>query len=277
MFGKLLKYDLKATGRVIPIVMGASLLMVLFSFAACLLERNMVFLRVVLVLLILACLFTVPILTYILLIVHFYKSSYGSSAYLTRTLPVSQTKVYYSKFLTALIWSFLSYVIAFLLLLSLIALVVTPEIDGAGLGQVFSELWQAFSRFFSSSPWLWIIPVVYAVFLLLQPIVLYQFCCCAGNLRPFRRIGRAAPLLVYAIFYMANQILSLLSFVIPLQLGVTRNGTLTLITRGYFESLLTNDSILFSFPLFTLFLTILFTIVGFFLCRRWYARSINLR
>lgn len=70
------------------------------------------------IILMIAC----PLVTYVIVIMRFYKSCYGDEGYLTQTLPVSGKQIYFSKLLVAFCWCLLSILLVFLLLFSLMSL-----------------------------------------------------------------------------------------------------------------------------------------------------------
>ena len=112
MLGKLLKYELKATSRVfiplyiailvVSIVNGLSLNLEIFNIQG-------------LATIILMCLFiSLFVITIVVTIQRFNKNLLKDEGYLMYTLPVSSKHLVLSKYLTSLIWTFLSFVVAFL-------------------------------------------------------------------------------------------------------------------------------------------------------------------
>ena len=112
MLGKLLKYELKATSRVfvplyiailvVSIVNGLSLNLEIFNIQG-------------LATIILMCLFiSLFVITIVVTIQRFNKNLLKDEGYLMFTLPVSSKYLVLSKYLTSLIWTFLSFIVAFL-------------------------------------------------------------------------------------------------------------------------------------------------------------------
>ena len=112
MLGKLLKYELKATSRVfiplyiailvVSIINGLSLKLEIFNIQG-------------LATIILMCLFiSLFVITIVVTIQRFNKNLLKDEGYLMFTLPVSSKHLVLSKYLTSLIWTFLSFVVAFL-------------------------------------------------------------------------------------------------------------------------------------------------------------------
>ena len=112
MLGKLLKYELKATSRVfvplyiailvVSIVNGLSLNLEIFNIQG-------------LATIILMCLFiSLFVITIVVTIQRFNKNLLKDEGYLMFTLPVSSKHLILSKYLTSLIWTFLSFIVALL-------------------------------------------------------------------------------------------------------------------------------------------------------------------
>lgn len=112
MLGKLLKYELKATSRVfiplyiailvVSIVNGLSLNLEIFNIQG-------------LATIILMCLFiSLFVITIVVTIQRFNKNLLKDEGYLMFTLPVSSKYLVLSKYLTSLIWTFLSFIVALL-------------------------------------------------------------------------------------------------------------------------------------------------------------------
>lgn len=112
MLGKLLKYELKATSRVfiplyiailvVSIVNGLSLNLEIFNIQG-------------LATIVLMCLFiSLFVITIVVTIQRFNKNLLKDEGYLMFTLPVSSKHLVLSKYLTSLIWTFLSFIVAFL-------------------------------------------------------------------------------------------------------------------------------------------------------------------
>ena len=112
MLGKLLKYELKATSRVfIPLYI--AILVVSIENG---LSLNLEILNIQgLATIVLMCLFiSLFVITIVVTIQRFNKNLLKDEGYLMFTLPVSSKHLVLSKYLTSLIWTFLSFVVAFL-------------------------------------------------------------------------------------------------------------------------------------------------------------------
>ena len=112
MLGKLLKYELKATSRVfIPLYIAILVVSIVNGLSLNLEILNIQGLATI----ILMCLFiSLFVITIVVTIQRFNKNLLKDEGYLMFTLPVSSKYLVLSKYLTSLIWTFLSFVVAFL-------------------------------------------------------------------------------------------------------------------------------------------------------------------
>lgn len=112
MLGKLLKYELKATSRVfIPLYIAILVVSIVNGLSLNLEILNIQGLATI----ILMCLFiSLFVITIVVTIQRFNKNLLKDEGYLMFTLPVSSKHLILSKYLTSLIWTFLSFVVAFL-------------------------------------------------------------------------------------------------------------------------------------------------------------------
>ncbi len=112
MFGKLLKHDFIATGRIMGIVYAifvavSAYVIAPFYFSDVSVEEmgTMEVLKIFLLLVVVAALYIVTIVT---IMVHFQKSLYGDQGYLTFTLPVKSFSILTSKVLVSGLWYLLA-------------------------------------------------------------------------------------------------------------------------------------------------------------------------
>ena len=109
MLGKLLKYEIKATGRIfLPLYLGLVAVAVISSFT---LQSEYEILNGVTAFLLVMLYGALIIVTVALLIQRFYRNLLRDEGYLMFTLPVRQATLVASKLLTACLWSFLSSVV----------------------------------------------------------------------------------------------------------------------------------------------------------------------
>ena len=112
MLGKLLKYELKATSRVfIPLYIAILVVSIVNGLSLNLEILNIQGLATI----VLMCLFiSLFVITIVVTIQRFNKNLLKDEGYLMITLPVSSKYLVLSKYLTSLIWTFLSFIVALL-------------------------------------------------------------------------------------------------------------------------------------------------------------------
>lgn len=112
MLGKLLKYELKATSRVfIPLYIAILVVSIVNGLSLNLEILNIQGLATI----VLMCLFiSLFVITIVVTIQRFNKNLLKDEGYLMFTLPVSSKHLILSKYLTSLIWTFLSFIVALL-------------------------------------------------------------------------------------------------------------------------------------------------------------------
>ena len=112
MLGKLLKYELKATSRVfIPLYIAILVVSIVNGLSLNLEILNIQGLATI----VLMCLFiSLFVITIVVTIQRFNKNLLKDEGYLMFTLPVSSKSLVLSKYLTSLIWTFLSFIVALL-------------------------------------------------------------------------------------------------------------------------------------------------------------------
>ena len=112
MLGKLLKYELKATSRVfIPLYIAILIVSIVNGLSLNLEILNIQGLATI----VLMCLFiSLFVITIVVTIQRFNKNLLKDEGYLMFTLPVSSKHLVLSKYLTSLIWTFLSFIVALL-------------------------------------------------------------------------------------------------------------------------------------------------------------------
>lgn len=163
----------------------------------------------------------------ILLAVHYWQSSYGRTGYLTQTLPVPGSTIYWAKMLWA--W-----------LVSIVGLVVSVGIGVAGTSlaaagdggelQVQLSLREGWQTLLEVAPgWRAAALVAAFVALILAYPTQYFFAASIGSQAPMNRLGAGGPVLVWLGLYLVSQVLVFVSFVaVPVAVGM-EDGRLTFV------------------------------------------------
>lgn len=138
MLGKLFKYELKNTAKVMLTIY--AVLAAVTTLGSIVLSTDIVqsskntagnVLAISMVLLYVLSVFALFIVTYVYMCIQFYKTMYSDQGYLTHTLPVSPVATFHVKLITSLFWMLCSII---LLILS-----VTALITGVSRGAIWSE------------------------------------------------------------------------------------------------------------------------------------------
>ena len=151
MFGKLMKYELKATYKWYLIISGVLAILAIFAGllassaitgAATYTADTTYTIVGIIVLVIFAGYIGLTLTNYIIIIRRFYNNIFGREGYLTWTLPTSSHTVLLAKVTSALIWSifcFISLILSFLIFLGVIGLAQQQNIFEV-LGPVFEKI-----------------------------------------------------------------------------------------------------------------------------------------
>ena len=144
MLGKLMKYELKAMGRIQLPIYGALLiitvlnaLMMRFNLPA---DGFFFMIPVIMVMLYFFCIFVTLIMNTILSILRFHRNILGKEGYLMHTLPVSTAQNILGKLFTVVLFQIIS--IAAAVLSFFLLLVITANMDMAVFGQAFRAIFE---------------------------------------------------------------------------------------------------------------------------------------
>lgn len=156
----------------------------------------------------------------LMLTVTYWRSSYGRTGYLTQTLPLRGSTIYWSK----LLWAWLVSLVAAALSVGMV-LAAAPVVSGATGGQtdaLFTTLRQGWAQLGELAPG-WGVPSALAAFVVMILIwpTQYFFAASIGSQSPLNRLGIGGPVLVWLGLYLAVQVITFASFaVVPLAIGM---------------------------------------------------------
>lgn len=233
MLGKLLKYEFKDTARVIPFFY----LITLFFSAITLIARQigLEWFKITSSILLILVGSTVVIITFVVIVMRFYKNLYSNEGYLMFTLPVKPQLLLVSKTIAAFTW----------MVISLIFLIGTILVSLYCLGVSSSDLSEMMSELkkygFEKTIFL-IIPLVFlSIMFLLSQIF---FAITVANRPAFQNMGVGAAFLVYLATYVVLKIVdSVIAIFAPfsIELNIVGNVSASLSTKNMFGYLI--DSI----------------------------------
>lgn len=177
----------------------------------------------------------VPVL-HLLLGWDYWRSSYRGSGYLTHSIPVRGSRIFWTKLLWAVIVTLVALAVCVLLAAILWPAVARNPDFASDVGPnpspnlfvVIGELWALATQFIPTGLLVTLLIAAFAL-ILVAPIE-YFFAASVGSESRFAKLGAGGPFLVFVLMYVATQALMFASFfAIPFGLGPTENGKLGII------------------------------------------------
>ena len=217
MLGKLLKHEFIATGRMIPMLYLATLLIAAVTVVTGMLDVGAV--GVLSAVFLLLAGIVVIVVTYVVIIARFYKSVCSSEGYLTHTLPVSGGKIIASKLIPAFMWLVVSMGVMLAAIFGFILLI------GNETGQdLFAIIGSAFDTFGVSGGVVWQYFAFFAGAVILQSLcflAVAYFSMTLANIRPFQTHN--AIVMSIVIYLTVNTIGQFISLALMLLLPFSMN------------------------------------------------------
>ncbi len=213
MLGKLFKHEFKDTAKILlPLnlaligvtIIGMIILgLKVFDFegvAMGFLAASMVFFYVLAII-------ALFIVTYIYLMIRFYRTMYSDEGYLTHTLPVSTFSVFNVKLLVSVFWAFLTMILAVISVIALFCTVLQSagELTSSEWNYVLYELEMFFDK---SVPALIGKCLLYMLVSCLSGLLMIYCSISIGQL--FNKYKVAASIVTYIIIYIVLQIVNLI-------------------------------------------------------------------
>jgi len=288
MFGKLLKHDFKTVSRsVLPstiisiIITGVSaLLVVMGRITFSIIEMTTAsILYLFFAVLLCFALLLVPALALVFLIIYFKRSSYGTNAPLTRTLPVPQELVYDSKTFVSYIWLFVTILLSIVVMFFLFSELLYNISEGDEVSKyLIEEIGEGLKEFPELTRIVLLGGAIGALFFIpFYTTMVYQFCFVASNhFRFLRKMNFGGTVLTFIFYYVLSQILNLVSLEIPVTLALRYNLDLYLYAGNYFYIMDTQYDVIFAVPFLGILFPIVIAIVLFILNRYWYSHKVNI-
>ncbi|WP_402469520.1 hypothetical protein [Isoptericola aurantiacus] len=221
----LLKHELVQTRAMLGLVAGASALLTLTG-AALAATGWPVLAPLGTVVALMSTVGLVPV-TQVLLAVHYWQSSYGRVGYLTQTLPLRGTTIFWAKMLWAWAVSIVMTGIAVAVALPVGELVARATGRSLRVLETLREGWATLADIGPA----WVAPAAIAVVvgLILTWPTQYFFAASVGSQAPLNRLGAGGPIIVWVAVYVAVQVITLASFAaVPVAVGLD-GGQLALV------------------------------------------------
>lgn len=211
MLGKLFKHEMKETGK---LLLPLDLILIAATCIAAFLVKMDFFMGTTLqiipqiyMILYVLSIVALVVLTFIYLVIRYYKTMYSSQGYLTHTLPASTASILNAKLCSTLVWMLL------LIILCVIS-ISTIGFAGAGFPSVseFDAIQRALSEIFGMGfiPILFLIVTAIIIFSLTMILMVYA-CLAIGQL--FGQYRIPAAIVAYIVFYILQQIVSIITLI----------------------------------------------------------------
>lgn len=228
MLGKLMKYELKNGGKLMPITYLATAVIFLLAWLFQALDLPQMFLPF-LFLLVLAAVACV-IIPFIFIIMRYHKGVFGAEGYLTNTLPVTEGQILASRLLVGLIWVILGIAVCLLTVIGIFFIVDMQSFLEA-LAPLFSQFW----------PMLLYLGCAMLVQLLMSLSALY-FSMTLANTRTFSRNNILFSVVFYFVLSMVMSFVELAGMLlVPLGVSVDPvNGQAAFVAESMLGSVLDN-------------------------------------
>lgn len=212
MLSKLLKYEFKATGRVIVPLFGALLLLSVISrlFISLRFEAPMVIGIALTVIMIIS----IFVITFIITLQRFYKNLLTNEGYLMFTLPVSADQLIWSKLIVAFVWNLVSILVVGIA----IAIMAVTEFR-------FSDIIREIIQFLQEAQIAGVQLGVYIVEFILASVasllssILFFYGCMSCSLL-FNKNRVLFSFVAFLVFYTVGQILSAIVVSIVMTTGL---------------------------------------------------------
>jgi hypothetical protein len=177
----------------------------------------------------------------VLLVVAYWRSSYGRTGYLTQTFPVKGSTVYWAKAAWAGAVSVAG--VALSVGLALAVLPLLAQGVGADRGDLLAPLREGWALLLEMAPaWGVVAAVVLLVALVLVWPAQYFFAASIGSQAPLNRLGVGGPVLVWLGVYVATQVLTFVSFAaVPLAVAA-EDGRLGIVRFDLFAEMVSGSS-----------------------------------
>lgn len=260
MLKKLLRHELYATGKYLLPIYGITLILSLvnrFTIIANIFDGVLSFIPAFIMIAYVISSIASLFVTFIFMMVRFYKNLMSDEGYLMFTLPVKPTQLINSKLITSIIWTIVS---AITIILSLLILLATPQRLN-DFTNVMDEIFHVFKASFGNQYVLVMIEFIFMMICsLIQGILLIYVSIAIGHLFNGHRV--LGSFVAYFVITTAVQIITTI-----LMLLTTR------IASSNFESIEAIPQTVFPF---TIIVSTLLSILYYFSANYIFSKKLNL-
>lgn len=169
-----------------------------------------------------------PFAVQLLLGLEFYRSSYSRTGYFTHSLPVRGRTVFLAKFgyssVVAIVFLLLGLALAF------VAFTGSLVAQGATAGEVWRGARQGLEQILAATPaWVAVVLIGMALLFPVAGLAHHFFAASVGSEGWINRMGFGGVVLVWVLYYLANQVVAAVGLFLPLN-AVVDSGSLTMST-----------------------------------------------
>ncbi|MBQ6708771.1 MAG: hypothetical protein IJM97_07480, partial [Clostridia bacterium] len=211
-----------------------------------------------------------------------YRSLFGPQGYLTFTLPVKSSNLFFSKALVSFIWVLLSFVfVGAILAFLFFYLIAQTSASVKDLAKTLYSFVQQIKGIpdFDTVKYLMVLLVVIGFIGLLAFVCKVYFAMTLAHTKLFQKMSAPlASIIVYFILYLISQLVNVFCMTsVPIAIVVSGNSVYLSLTRGMLESIANISPNYIPFPIGGYIFTILFSVVLYFVTSYLIKNKVNVK
>lgn len=222
------------------------------------------------------------VMTIIMVVTNYYRSMFGPQGYLTFTLPVKSSSLFFSKALVSFIWVLLSFVfVGAILAFLFFYLIAQTSASVKDLAKTLYSFVQQIKGIpdFDTVKYLMVLLVVIGFIGLLAFVCKVYFAMTLAHTKLFQKMSAPlASIIVYFILYLISQLVNVFCMTsVPIAIVVSGNSVYLSLTRGMLESIANISPNYIPFPIGGYLFTILFSVVLYFVTSYLIKNKVNVK
>ena len=222
------------------------------------------------------------VMTIIMVVTNYYRSMFGPQGYLTFTLPVKSSNLFFSKALVSFIWVLLSFVfVGAILAFLFFYLIAQTSASVKDLAKTLYSFVQQIKGIpdFDTVKYLMVLLVVIGFIGLLAFVCKVYFAMTLAHTKLFQKMSAPlASIIVYFILYLISQLVNVFCMTsVPIAIVVSGNSVYLSLTRGMLESIANISPNYIPFPIGGYIFTILFSVVLYFVTSYLIKNKVNVK
>ncbi len=222
------------------------------------------------------------VMTIIMVVTNYYRSMFGAQGYLTFTLPVKSSSLFFSKALVSFTWVLLSFVFVGAILAFLFFYLIAQT--SASIKDLAKTLYSFVQQIqgipdFDTVKYLMALLVVIGFIGLLAFVCKVYFSMTLAHTKLFQKMSAPlASIIVYFVLYLISQLVNVFCMTsVPIAIVVSGNSVYLSLTRGMLESIASISPNYIPFPIGGYLFTILFSVVLYFVTAYLIKNKVNVK